>query len=193
MNPDFPGFRTDTIFKCRFNNDETNNKVVKELAIETILQSDLTKMEKALQIADFYITAYRHLIEDSISKPSICILMIPWLVFKKLSSVQYSNGRYFNLRRYLKAQLITIPNSIPVQILLEDTVKGTKKSLQDETMQAWNFITANYYKNGGIPWTLSLKDKTTCFIGISFHKVQNAEKTWCVQVLLKHLIMKVKE
>jgi hypothetical protein len=64
-----------------------------------------------------------------------------------------------------------VPNAIPVQVLLEDTVKGNKK-LQDATMQAWNFITASYYKNGGIPWTINLKDKTTCFIGISFHRVQ---------------------
>ena len=43
-------------------------------------------------------------------------------------------------------------------------------------MQAWNFCIANYYKSSCIPWTLTLKDKHTCFIGISFHKVLNADK-----------------
>lgn len=176
MNPDFPGFTGDSVFKCKFLNDDSNNKPIKELAINAILESDFTKLDKAFKIADLYINAYRQLIEDSISKPNVCVIMIPSEVYKKLSSIPYSNGKYFNLRRYLKSQLIIIPNAIPVQILLEDTIKGTKKSLQDTTMQAWNFITANYYKNGGIPWTLTLKDKTTCFIGISFHRVQDAEK-----------------
>jgi hypothetical protein len=176
MNPDFPGFTSDSAFKCKFFNDESNNKPIKELAIKAVLESDFPKLDKALRIADIYIAAYKQLIEDSISKPNVCIIMIPSEVFKKLSSIKYSNGKYFNLRRYLKSQLITVPNSIPVQILLEDTINGTKKSLQDMSMQAWNFITANYYKNGGIPWTLTLKDKTTCFIGISFHRVQDSEK-----------------
>ncbi len=176
MNPDFPGFTTESVFKCRFVNDDSNNKPIKEFALAAILEGDFIKLDKAIRIADLYINAYIQLIEDSISKPNICVIIIPSEVFKKLSSVKYSNGKYFNLRRYLKSQLITVSNSIPVQVLLEDTIKGTKKSLQDATMQAWNFITANYYKNGGIPWTLTLKDKTTCFIGISFHRVQDTTK-----------------
>lgn len=176
MNPDFPGFSSDSVFKCKFLNDDSNNRPIKELSINVILQADYVKLDKALQIADLYINAYKQLLEDSISKPNVCIIMIPSEVFKKLSSIKYSNGKYFNLRRYLKSQLITAPNAIPVQILLEDTIRGTKKSLQDTSMQAWNFITANYYKNGGTPWTLTLKDKTTCFIGISFHRVQHIDK-----------------
>lgn len=175
MNPDFPGFTSDSAFKCNFSNDDSNNKSIKELAIAAILQSDYPRLDKATRIANLYISAYKQLIEDSVSRPNVCFIIIPSDVFKKLSSIKYSNGKFFNLRRYLKAQLIGVQNSIPVQIILEDTINGTKKSLQDMSMQAWNFITANYYKNGGIPWTLTLKDKTTCFIGISFHRVQDSE------------------
>jgi hypothetical protein len=176
MNPDFPGFTSDSAFKSKFSNDDANNKSIKELAITAILEADYPKLDKATRIADLYISAYKQLIEDSISRPNVCLIIIPSDVFKKLSSIKYSNGKFFNLRRHLKAQLIGMPNSIPVQIILEDTINGTKKSLQDMSMQAWNFITANYYKNGGTPWTLTLKDKTTCFIGISFHRVQDVEK-----------------
>lgn len=176
MNPDFPGFTENTAFKCRFINDDSNNKPIRELAINAILESDVGKLDKALQIADLYLNAYKRILEDSISKPNICVVMIPSGVFKKLSSIRYTNGKYFNLRRYLKSQLITQSNAIPVQILLEDTITGKKKSLQDMSMQAWNFVTASYYKNGGIPWTITLKDKTTCFIGISFHRVQDPDK-----------------
>jgi hypothetical protein len=176
MNPDFPGFSSDTVLKCVFLNDDSNNKSLRELTISAILDSDAKKLDKAIQLTDLYITAYKQIINDSISKPNVCFVIIPSDVYKKLSSIKYANGRYFNLRRYLKSKLITLSNAIPIQILLEDTIRGTKASLQDTTMQAWNFITANYYKNGGIPWTLTLKDKTTCFIGISFHKVQDSEK-----------------
>lgn len=41
-------------------------------------------------------------------------------------------------------------------------------------MQAWNFCVANYYKNTCTPWTLTLKDKHSCFIGISFHRTLNS-------------------
>jgi len=175
MNPDFPGFSHNTNFKCKFFNDNSNNKAIKELSFNAILNSETSKLEKAIAISDLYINAYQQILDNSISKPNICIIVISSEVYKKLSSIKYASGKYFNLRRYLKAQLISLPNRIPIQIILEDTLKGTKKSLQDLSMQAWNFVTANYYKNEGIPWTLSLNDKNSCFIGISFHKVLNAE------------------
>ncbi|MBK0401803.1 hypothetical protein I5M27_02335 [Adhaeribacter sp. BT258] len=176
LNPNFPGFRTDSIFECEFVNDDANNKVVKEISISNILNDkEIDPLDKAIRVADLYVNAYKEIIEDSISKPTVCFLIIPAKVYDKFSSVRYHGNHYFNLRRYLKAQLISIPNSIPVQIILEDTLTGKKKSLQDLSMQAWNFIVANYYKTSATPWTLTLKDKHTCFIGISFHKVLDSD------------------
>ncbi|MDJ1486214.1 hypothetical protein QNI16_37370 [Cytophagaceae bacterium YF14B1] len=176
LNPDFPGFTAESIFHCSFVNDEANNKTVKQAKIDEILgNSELTNFDRTVRICDLYKDAYIDLLENSLSIPAICFIVIPSNVFKKLSSIPYKGNLFFNLRRYLKAQLITLPNAIPVQIILEDTILGKKKSLQDLSMQAWNFVVANYYKNIGTPWTLTLKDKHTCFIGISFHKVLNAE------------------
>jgi hypothetical protein len=176
LNPDFPGFTSDSIFQCSFINDEINNKSVKQAKIDAILNdSELTNFDRTIRICDLYKEAYIDLIENTLSPPTICFIVIPSTVFKKLSSIPYKGNLFFNLRRYLKAQLISLPNAIPVQIILEDTILGKKKSMQDLSMQAWNFVVANYYKNTGTPWTLTLKDKHTCFIGISFHKVPNAE------------------
>ncbi|OJW74268.1 hypothetical protein [Spirosoma sp. 48-14] len=176
LNPDFPGFTLESVFQCQLINDEMNNKSVKQAKIDTILNDPaLTNFDRTIRICDLYKEAYVDLLENSLSPPNICFIVIPSTVFKKLSSIPYKGNLFFNLRRYLKAQLITLPNAIPVQIILEDTVLGKKKSLQDVSMQAWNFVVANYYKNGGTPWTLTLKDKHTCFIGVSFHKVLNAE------------------
>jgi hypothetical protein len=176
LNPDFPGFNEEHPFYCRFVNDEANNKTIKEAQIKEIMEDEeLQAFDKLVRICDLYIAAYKLLISKSVSKPEVCILTIPTKVFKRFASLPFKGSRFFNLRRYLKAQLITLPNAIPVQIILEDTFLGTRRSLQDLSMQAWNFCVANYYKNTGTPWTLSLKDKNSCFIGISFHKVLSSD------------------
>ena len=176
LNPDFPGFSENHPFYCKFVNDESNNIVIKESQIKEIIEdSELPSFDKLVRICDLYIEAYKFLISKSLSPAEVCFLTIPTKVFKKFASLPFKGSRYFNLRRYLKAQLITLPNAIPVQIILEDTFMGTKRSIQDLSMQGWNFCVANYYKNSGTPWTLTLKDKNTCFIGISFHKVLSGE------------------
>jgi hypothetical protein len=172
LNPDFPGFNEEHPFYCKFVNDDSNNKTILDATIKDIMgNADLQNFDKMVRICDLYIEAYQFLIEKSITKPEVCIITIPSRVYKKFASLRFGSNKFFNLRRYLKAKLITFPNAIPVQIILEDTFMGTRRSLQDMSMQAWNFCVANYYKNTGTPWTLTLKDKNTCFIGISFHKV----------------------
>jgi hypothetical protein len=175
LNPDFPGFTKDSIFQCSFLNDEPNNKSFKDSAIDEIIKSDKKFLEKARDVARLYIDEFSELVNDSINKPNVCFIIIPTKVYNSFSSIPIGGNTYFNLRRYLKAKLLAIPNSIPVQIILEDTVKGTKKNMQDLSMQAWNFIVANYYKNNGTPWSLTLKNKNTCFIGISFNKVISSD------------------
>ncbi len=175
-NPDFPGFNEHTSLKCQFINDESNNKYVQESKLKEILKNpELSLFDKAVKVCDLFVEAYDYMLSKSITKPTVCFLIIPSEVFKKLSSIPMTGGKWFNLRRYLKAQLIVKQGAIPVQIVLEDTIMQKRRSLQDLSMQAWNFSVANYYKSGCIPWTLSLKDKHTCFIGISFHKVLDGE------------------
>jgi len=174
MNPDFPGFNKGEHFKAGFINETLNNYAIKESNIKEILKEDIAKFDKVVRYCDLIIEGYRSILKRSINRPGICFIVIGSDIFKKLSSIK-QKGYYFNLRRYLKAQLISIPNPIPTQIILEDTLIGKKKSIQDLSMQAWNFVVANYYKNGGTPWALKIEDKDTCFIGISFHKVLNGE------------------
>jgi hypothetical protein len=176
LNPDFIGFSKDTVFNCLFQNDAANNISIRSADLKAILDdTSIKKFDKASRVAALYEAAYEKLITTSVSKPSLCLIIIPIDVFKKCHSVKMGGGQFFNFRRYLKARLIGLQNSIPVQIILEDTILQKKKSMQDLSMQAWNFCVANYYKNGCSPWTLSLKDKNTCFIGISFHKVVSTE------------------
>jgi hypothetical protein len=175
LNPDFPGFGKNSVFKCEFLNDETNNFQIKKSRIEEILKEKAVKKIKLSEIIEIYQQAYLDLVEFSNTLPDICFIVIPTEVYKKLGSIPYGNF-YLNFRRKLKASLIACNKNVPVQLILEDTISGTKKEMQDMSMVAWNFVVAQYYKTENcIPWSLSDIDKDTCFIGISFHKILDSE------------------
>lgn len=176
LNPDFPGFNKESIFKCEFLNTPSNNISVKATDIKKILDSNSTRLEKVDSVIKLYIDAYQLLEDYYETKPDVCFLIIPTNVYKKLGSVPFGK-QHINFRRKLKAKIIEKGhNSIPVQLLLESTVKGSKIGKQDDSMIAWNFSVAQYYKTSScIPWAITNVDLNTIFIGISFHKVLNAE------------------
>ena len=171
LNPDFPGFNKDSVFKCEFLLDNSNVSSIRKSDIDNILKSTSDKKEKSQKIIDLYINAYEDIIEYSQKIPDICYMVIPSEVYKKLASIR--NGKYYlNFRKQLKAKVFSCNRVIPIQIVLEETITGKKKSMQDLSMTAWNFVTAQYYKTDNcIPWSLTNVDADTCFIGISFHKI----------------------
>ncbi len=69
--------------------------------------------------------------------------------------------------------------SQPLQLVRRSTWDPTFKEpkdaaprqKQDPATTAWNFHTALYYKNGGVPWRLprSPEDYNTCYVGVSFY------------------------
>ncbi|MEQ8879922.1 MAG: hypothetical protein RLQ12_09835 [Cyclobacteriaceae bacterium] len=177
LNPDFPGFNKDSPFKSEFIHDELNRSRIREDAIEKILKSKkLSKFEKADGITLLLKEGFEFLVENFSTKPDICIVILPSNVFRQLSSIPFGKT-HINFRRKLKAELISVSADIPIQIVLEDTLRETKKSLQDKSMIAWNFSVAQYYKTNSIPWSLTDIDKNSCFIGISFHKLIDPEKS----------------
>ncbi len=175
-NPDFPGFNSGSCFKCELLNNDEDDFVLKEAEIKKILKSESTSLEKLNYVVDVYTDAYKQLIEDlSFGRPDIVVIIISSDVFKKLGTVTKFN-KFTNLRRKLKASILALKLNVPVQLVLEDTIKGKKKSLQDLATIAWNYSIAQYYKTAQcIPWTIKDIDADTCYLGISFHKVTNQE------------------
>ncbi|SKC45887.1 argonaute/piwi family protein [Ohtaekwangia koreensis] len=169
LNPDFIGFNKQSRFQSEFLNDQLNNVEIKQELIDGILASKtLTLLEKSNEVINLYSMMFSKHLENLNTKPDICLIIIPSNL-KKIHSV--SAGKYsINFRRKLKATLLTLGGDIPVQLILEDTLTQ-KKKLQDMSMIAWNFTTAQYYKTDSIPWALTDIDKDTCFVGISFHSV----------------------
>ena len=176
LNPDFPGFNKNSPLKSELLNDKTNNISIKRNELYEILNNKIKELDKINSIIQLYTSAYQELMENFVTKPDICFIVIPSEIFKKLSSVPFGKQRV-NLRRKLKAEIMSLHKSeVPVQLILEDTIKGKRKQLQDMSMIAWNFVVAQYYKTSNcIPWILTDIDKNTCFIGISFHKVLNTK------------------
>lgn len=175
LNPTFPGFNKDTCFRSELVNTSVNNISIRKTEIEKILKGSQTKTDKADALITLYRLAFKQLLDESISRPDVCFIIVPTKIFDLLGSIRIGNT-FINFRRKLKATLLAENSVIPVQIILEDTIRGTKKELQDSSMIAWNFVVAQYYKVNGIPWSLTDIDTDTCFIGISFHRVINSEK-----------------
>ncbi len=170
-NPDFLGFNQETSLGCVFQNNEGNNRYIKQRELNNILDSsDLLQLEKLDRTIKLFEAQFVDLIENKFSDIDICYIVIPTKIVNALHSVKFGKS-HINLRRKLKAELIAVANTIPTQIIIEATIKGTKKSMQDLSMTAWNFCVASYYKAGCIPWALQVKDVDTCFIGIGFNKI----------------------
>lgn len=176
LNPDFPGFNHESCFKCKFMHNEENDYAIKEIAISNILGSDKKKTEKIVSVIDLYKTAYLEIIENSLSVvPDIIVIVIDKGIFEDLSTIKIGN-KWINLRRFLKAEILSLDKNIPVQLILEETISGKKKSIQDTSMIAWNYCVAQYYKTANCtPWTIKDIDVDTCYLGISFHKVSELE------------------
>ena len=62
-NPDFPGFSNDSITKCTFLNDESNNKEIQLSKLKEILKdANTNSFDKAVRVCDLYIEAYDYIL-----------------------------------------------------------------------------------------------------------------------------------
>lgn len=175
LNPDFPGFNKESCFKCEFLTNPDNDSIIKESKINEILSSEDKKEIKILKVVDLYKEAYIEIIENNFTMPDIIVMVISKGVFEKLATVKINNT-WLNFRRFLKAEILSLNKNIPVQLILEDTITEKKKSIQDTSMIAWNYCVAQYYKTANCtPWTIKDIDADTCYLGISFHKVNELE------------------
>lgn len=76
-----------------------------------------------------------------------------------------------NFHRALKADCMSQPNAIPIQVLRRHTYVA-EEAKQSEATRAWNLGVALYYKAGNIPWRPYLLSPDTCFVGVSFHHLK---------------------
>ena len=177
--PDFPGFMKDRGFFSELRFEQT--------VAETITQrdlSDLRAISRRRDRFDFCVS----LLDDKLRllaqrdrSPDYVVLALPSEVVKDCGTVDYVDrdlgAVHRDLRRALKA--VAMKHRLPTQILLEATTKPwTEASKTDHPARcAWNFFTGLYYKSGGIPWMPHGLPSSTCYVGISFHRLPGSKQS----------------
>lgn len=87
-----------------------------------------------------------------------------------------------DFRRQIKARALKY--NIPIQITRETTLSlencgDEHRRLTCLSDRAWNLSTGLYYKAGGKPWRLASAREGVCYIGISFKKTDEDNRTAC--------------
>jgi hypothetical protein len=82
-----------------------------------------------------------------------------------------------DLRRAFKAMAMEF--RMPTQILLPSTtgLARTNRSLDRESMIAWNLLTGAYFKTDGLPWGPVGLPAASCIVGVSFFRPLGAAST----------------
>lgn len=164
LNRDFIGFNRESAWECAFLMNDRWDRIIPTRELERVLKI-ADKQIRILELVKLFESQVESLATTS-PAPTIIILALTPEIAEHADAVQLSGNYYLNFRRAIKAKVMRW--GIPLQLLQRRTVLGTDRSLQEKTLRAWNFCTAQYYKADGIPWRTVGLTRDTCFIGISF-------------------------
>jgi hypothetical protein len=169
LNRDFVGFNSKSPFQCRFQTNERWERSLNPRTVERILKikDKLTRIQELVGLISGEIQS----LATTTPLPAVIILALTDGMTELADSVSISGNYTFNFRRAIKAS--TMQWHIPLQLLQQRTVLGKDPKLQEKTLCAWNFCTAQYYKTDGVPWRSASIAPDTCFIGISFYVAQD--------------------
>ena len=168
LNRDFIGFNAESPFQCRFQLNERWERNLNPRTVERILSIDdkLTRIKELVLLISSEIQS----LATTPPLPTVIVLALTDGMFELADSVSIAGNYTFNFRRAIKAK--AMQDRIPLQLLQQRTVLGKDPKLQEKTLRAWNFCTAQYYKADGVPWRPVDVALDTCFIGISFYVTQ---------------------
>ncbi len=172
LNRDFIGFNAESTFQCRFQLNERWERNLNPRTIERILsiEDKLTRIQELVQLFSSEIQS----LATTSPLPTIIILALTDAMAELADTVTIAGNYTFNFRRAIKAS--AMQDRIPLQLLQQRTVQGKDPKLQEKTLRAWNFCTAQYYKADGVPWRPVGVAPDTCFIGISFYVTQDSNE-----------------
>lgn len=177
LNRDFVGLSTDSPFRCRFLTNERWDRIFTARELESVLQVE-NKEQRIWTLVEFFNQQVQSLATTG-PVPTIIILALTSEMVELADSVQISGNFYLNFRRAVKAKAMRW--GIPLQILQRRTVLGKDPLLQEKTLRAWNFCTAQYYKAQGIPWRPIGLAQDTCYVGISFYVARDVNERLTVR------------
>src|SRR6185295_13806320 len=98
-----------------FQNNSANNRFIKDRDFDRILQNGgLSAIEKLDKVIDLFVERFQDLIDNKVSAVDVCYFILPTKVVTALHSLKFGKS-FLNLRRKLKARLISVKNTIPTQ------------------------------------------------------------------------------
>jgi hypothetical protein len=170
LSPDFIGISRDTSFACEVITSDRWRSTFSDREARSIadLESDIQRVGRATDLLADHVER----VATSAPHPDIILVAIPEILHKGSTVAHVADQRWLNLRRGLKAR--SMKWGVPIQIVWEDVLSGKRQNLQDKATRAWNFVSALYYKGGGIPWRAHGLETDTCYIGISFYQAENS-------------------
>ncbi len=140
LNRDFIGFNAESTFQCRFQLNERWERNLNPRTIERILsiEDKLTRIQELVQLFSSEIQS----LATTSPLPTIIILALTDAMAELADTVTIAGNYTFNFRRAIKAS--AMQDRIPLQLLQQRTVQGKDPKLQEKTLRAWNFCTAQY-------------------------------------------------
>lgn len=180
LNRDFPGFNATSEFASTFQMNDRWDRYVRPRDIDHIL-GQINKAERINGLVDLLDNQLENIASTS-PTPDIVIFALTPEMYDKAHSVRVSGNFFLDLRRAIKAKAMRW--GIPIQIMRRSTVVGTGRKgrkLQEKTIRAWNFCTAQYYKADGVPWSPISLNRDTCYVGISFFVARDLADTLTIQ------------
>lgn len=180
LNRDFPGFNADSEFASTFQMNDRWERYLRPRDIDSILDQS-NKVDRINELADLLDDQLRSIASTS-PTPDIVIFALTPDMYDKAHAVRVSGNFFLDLRRAVKAKAMKW--GLPIQIMRRSTVLGSGRrgrKLQEKTIRAWNFCTAQYYKADGVPWSPVSLNRDICFIGISFFVAQDLSDTLTMQ------------
>ncbi len=180
LNRDFPGFNATSEFASTFLMNKRWVRYLRPRDIDPILNMN-DREGRIIRLVEMLEDQLKSIASTS-PTPDIVIIALTPEMYAKAHSVRVSGNYFLNLRRAIKAKAMRW--GIPIQIMRRSTVLGSVRrgrGLQEKTMRAWNFCTAQYYKADGVPWSLVSLERDVCFVGVSFYVARDLSDALTVQ------------
>lgn len=171
QTPDFVGMASNTPFATNIVTSDRWDSHFQDREAKAISERD-DAIERVERTTDL-IADHIERIATSAPHPDVILVALPKILLKNCTVAELKHGGWLNLRRGLKAR--SMKWGVPIQLVLEDTLSGTKTGIQDRATKAWNFSTGLYFKCGGVPWRGHGLEKSTCYIGITFYQTEDAQ------------------
>ncbi|MBE7494525.1 MAG: hypothetical protein HS117_06245 [Verrucomicrobiaceae bacterium] len=200
--PSFPGFGSETCFKCDWVSSEKLEASIHNREIEAIIKT-CSRTEGIPKLVDLFIKEAQRLCEKGVVDVIVCAPPKELLEFVDEGPTSVSEEDVDESRDeqdddeepvfgtdfhdMLKAKGLSLAKPIQMvrpatydETVTVTTFRGQVRRVQDPATRAWNFHTALYYKAGGTPWRLarSPSEYQSCFIGISFYRSRDKQRVF---------------